>query len=467
MGAAGLLPSLAHAAPSVDVIVIGAGLAGLNAALILQGEGARVTVLEGAHRIGGRVHTADGIVSRPEYGASQIGRSYARVLDTVRRLGVPLDTEDRKLLPFATHLGGRWITANDWPSSDLNPLPEGLRTTPPALVIAKLLGAVSPLKSSSDWLDPAAAGHDKSIAEVLRGVGYSEAVLHLASLTAASMDGVSALAMMQELNRGRIDADFGKNVAPAAGELPPVSNVRGGTSRLAEAMHAALHQPARLGKVVARIDMQGKRVVVDCLDGTNYTADFVIAAIPFALLRHIEVRPGFTGLQAEAVQSLPTLDTTRAFLTIREPFWELDGLEPSFVSDGPIEMFWAIDNHQRRGAYRGMMIMTGDRASRLSSIEPADVPAFLLTELARLRPAAAGKIDMHTWNAWAANPLIRCCRHMYGPGQISRLAGPMIRPWQRLHVAGEHTRRNDYGMEAAMESGERAALEVLTGSADA
>jgi monoamine oxidase len=37
----------------------------------------------------------------------------------------------------------------------------------------------------------------------------------------------------------------------------------------------------------------------------------------------------------------------------------------------------------------------------------------------------------------------------------------MIVPWQRLHLAGEHTRRNDFGMEAAMESGERAALEIL------
>ena len=36
----------------------------------------------------------------------------------------------------------------------------------------------------------------------------------------------------------------------------------------------------------------------------------------------------------------------------------------------------------------------------------------------------------------------------------------MLKPWQALHFAGEHTRRLDIGMEAAMESGERVAIEI-------
>ncbi len=44
-----------------DVIIIGAGLAGLQAAIILEDEGARVLVLEADNRVGGRVHTLDHI----------------------------------------------------------------------------------------------------------------------------------------------------------------------------------------------------------------------------------------------------------------------------------------------------------------------------------------------------------------------------------------------------------------------
>jgi monoamine oxidase len=50
---------------------------------------------------------------------------------------------------------------------------------------------------------------------------------------------------------------------------------------------------------------------------------------------------------------------------------------------------------------------------------------------------------------------------MFAPGQITAFGREMILPHGRLHFAGEHTRRLDYGMEAAMESGERAALEIL------
>ena len=75
----------ARARESADVVVIGSGLSGLNAAWILSEAGADVLVLGRQHRIGGRVWSADekwvtnaGEVPI-ELGASQVGPSYARV----------------------------------------------------------------------------------------------------------------------------------------------------------------------------------------------------------------------------------------------------------------------------------------------------------------------------------------------------------------------------------------------------
>ena len=455
LAAATLSRRARSATAATDVIVIGAGLSGLNAALTLQSEGVRVTVLEGSARLGGRVHTADGIRTRPEYGASQIGRSYARVLDVTRRLKIPLVPEDRELLPFASHLQGRWIKKSDWPMSDLNPLPEKMRTVQPGQVSGTLLGQFSRLHNVDDWLDPSMLDLDVSFAELFRRNGVAEPVMRLAALNAVSMNDASALALMQEDNRGRIDRESGNTA------LPRTQNIAGGTARLVEAMAAALERPVQLRRVVSRIDMSGGKCRVECLDGSGYTADFVIAAIPFSVLRYVEVRPSFAGKQLEAVQELRYANTTRAYLAIKEPFWHADGIEPSFVSDGLVEMFWAIDNHKGTGEHKGMIILTGERASRFDGVPAAAAPQALLHELETIRPAARGKVKILTWNSWASEPLIRGCRHMYAPGQITRFAREMIAPWQRLHLAGEHTRRNDFGMEAAMESGERAAVEIL------
>ena len=73
--ALGATPLLAASGPvralnKSDVIVVGAGLSGLNAALILESAGLKVTVLEGRDRIGGRVQSLRNIPGNPEVGGT-------------------------------------------------------------------------------------------------------------------------------------------------------------------------------------------------------------------------------------------------------------------------------------------------------------------------------------------------------------------------------------------------------------
>jgi len=50
---------------------------------------------------------------------------------------------------------------------------------------------------------------------------------------------------------------------------------------------------------------------------------------------------------------------------------------------------------------------------------------------------------------------------VWRPGQVSQFLRPLGEPAGRLHFCGEHTALSNRGLEGAMESGERAALEVL------
>jgi monoamine oxidase len=69
-------------------------------------------------------------------------------------------------------------------------------------------------------------------------------------------------------------------------------------------------------------------------------------------------------------------------------------------------------------------------------------------------------LKVTAYKDWARDPLQKGCGFSLAPGQVNAFGRDFIKPWQVMHFAGEHTRRSDFGMESAMESSERAVLEV-------
>lgn len=464
----------AFAAEKTSVVVVGGGLAGLHAALTLLDAGVEVTVLEANTRVGGRVFTADSVEMRPEYGASQIGRSYARVIDLCRRFDLQLVPENRDVLPMSNYIGGQWLRSAQWEASPLNPLTGEDRKLQPAMLGSQLMGRYNRMTELDDWLKPAFADLDVSFRTLLTRHGHSAASLRLANLstTGNDLDSASMLSLMQEQTRQRFDLKFGgaeatgrpygfqENARPADG-LATINNILGGASRLTDAMRRALGDRLRTDKLVARIEMDATGAQVGCLDGSTYKGDFVVSAVPFTMLRRISVTPGLPPAQGEAVRMLPYGHTTRGYGVITAPYWEQDGFEPSFFTDGAIKMFWALKPRPGESDHRFMVVFTGAAAERIDVLDEATARRFVAAELARIRPSLAGKFTLTGWYSWGRDPLTQGCRHIFAPGQVMRLGAPMIAPHERLHFAGEHTRRLDFGMEAALESGERAATEIL------
>ena len=106
-------------------------------------------------------------------------------------------------------------------------------------------------------------------------------------------------------------------------------------------------------------------------------------------------------------------------------------------------------------------VAAGSRAPRLDALSSAERGRFVLDYLARMRPATKGRLEMIMTHSRAEQPCIRGVRHNCAPGRVSRFRDTMRAPHDRLLFAGEHTRRLEVGMESAMESGERAAIEIL------
>ena len=457
-------------AEKTDVVVIGAGLAGLNAALMLTDTGARVVLLEASNRVGGRVFThrfADGVI---ELGGSQVGRGYARFLEVAGRLGVEMGPGAHFYAPYSFLIDDQLVTKDDWPRSPLNRLVGAERERMPHTLRAMYFDENLPFDQADSWLQQDALKYDISLFEWLRSQGASDEAIRLIDqgLVEPGVFGVSALTLLQESVRGQL------GMRNALAEIENLSesdeyqrvqqtalHVVGEMDRFPKAIANHLGDRVRLGMPVSAIDMNATGATVVCEDGSRFSTDYVVSAVPFSTLRNVAITPGLPGEQGNAVKSMPYGRMSQVWLRVKgEPYWEVDGIEASMWGNGALTLV------RQEIGYDGnrdlvAAVAVGPRGTRLDSLPPAERGQFVLDYLAQVRPSTKGRLEVVTTHSWAEEPYIGGARHSYTPGQVSRFRDAMIRPHQRLHFAGEHTRRLEIGMESAMESGERAALEII------
>jgi monoamine oxidase len=446
------------AAESSDVLVIGAGIAGLTAALMLQDAGMKVRVLEGSARVGGRCMTAYDLPGRPEMGASTIGGQYARVRNYCDRFKVatapllPGTASEGNRLPLPISIGGAPVSHVPWGSNPRNPLPGYEHDTPPYILYGRYIGKNMPLTSLDDWVRPAAAHFDRlSLRDYLRAQGASDVAIKMFDGETYAYD-TSAISALDALRK-----QFLYTSVAFAGV---VQNAVGGISSVPVAMAGGLASPVLLEKFVTSIELSANRVEVRCEDGSRYAAPFCICAIPFSVLRGVAIDAALPPAQRRAIDHLAYSNQVMGWVVAKRPYWEADGLPAGLWSDGPAERFFSFPSRVEPSPNL-CFYLRGPHADAIRAMKTADAEAFLLAKMAELRPSTKGALEFIRLHSWPDYKFNRGGYAYFHPGQINDFAAVMGAPVGRLHFAGEHTAKLAPGMEGAAESGERAALEVL------
>ena len=237
--------------------------------------------------------------------------------------------------------------------------------------------------------------------------------------------------------------------------------------RLPEAMAAALNRAVITGKTVVGVEETADLVEVACSDDSRYRADALIATAPLPALRNIRIHPPLPPDQQAAINSIPYHAVTMSYFEVRRRFWEEDGLPPNIWGDAAAERFFA-QRLTADGAYSPDNPITsfiaysnGAMALRLDELGTEAGTRYLLEELARIRPAIKGALQPVTTVSWQRDSFAGGAYASWGPGQVTRFAHILAEPRGRLFFAGTHSAIANRGMEGALESGERAALEVL------
>lgn len=439
----------ARAQQDADVIVIGAGLSGLHAASLLEDLGLSVTVVEARNRVGGRVFTLSDKDEMPEGGGSEIGPMYARVMSTVERHDLKLEPWQISGLNFMLHVGGTAMTMSDWATSNANDLTDPYRAVPPLALTRTFMPKETGLPELDSWLEADYNTEDSSLYDHYVKQGADRAALRYLQLAAQS-DSLHTESLLWNLRKARVSS------FELTGE--PFNLVRGGMSKVPEAIAASLKGDLRLNTPVNGVTQTDSGVIVTTTSGETLRARYAICSLPLTVLRTLKLEPGLPALQAEAITSIPYGQATSVFLKVKEPFWEVDGLGSSHWSDGPIGRAynWGTPN----GKYI-WVFLNGIRNHPVRTWSDEDVMAYVLREMAAMRPSTVGRVEGIAVRNWSNDPYTQGTYAYRAPGQIAKYGNNVADAHGRIHFAGEHTAIFQQGMEGAMESGERAAFEVI------
>ena len=234
--------------------------------------------------------------------------------------------------------------------------------------------------------------------------------------------------------------------------------IRGGNDQLPKSFVEKLKDKIKLNSPVIKIVQKEKSVEVWFSENgkpESLTADFLICALPFTMLRKIEITPKFSAPKQTLIENLKYDSATRVFLQMRRRFWEDKNLN-GFAFGADNTEIWNVSFQQ--SARRGILqtYLRGDVADKLTALPLKDRLDKTVNNLEMLFPGALENFEMGITKCWREDPFVE--------GAWAHLAGKELELAQkaenRIFFAGDHTTHKASWMQGALESGIRAANEI-------
>jgi monoamine oxidase len=448
-----------------SVLVLGAGLAGLTAALELRNAGYKVQVLEFNQRAGGRNWTlrggdsfvelgghkqvcefAEGLYLNP--GPWRIPYHHRALLDYCRRLNVALE-------PFVQLNHNAFLHA----SGAFRGQPQRIRTIKADFqgAIAELLAKVT----AQGKLDEAVSTEDKEILlQALKSWGaLDNDYAYKASLISADRrgyakgpgGGLAAAPLagepvsLAEILRSRLWR-YLQNFASHSFQMTMFQPV-GGMDTIGKAFARELGAVIRYDAKVTRIEQGDDGVSVSYVSAKSPAevqvakADWCVCTIPLSILSQIPIQVG-ARMQA-AIDAVPYLSAVKIGLQFKRRFWEEDEAIYGGISytDLPIRQIAYPNyglNRPGRGVLLGAYVVEGAGAYEFTSMPPAERVARAVALGARVHPQYQAEFENGIAVAWHRVPFTLGCAGYWTEELRAEHYSDLCQIDSRIVLAGEH-----------------------------
>jgi monoamine oxidase len=437
-----------------DVVVVGAGFAGLSTARALTRLGHDVVVLEGRDRVGGRSYTTTIADVPVDLGATFVGPTQTEVLKLAAELGcetVPTYNRGKNLIRWRRKVRAYRSTI---PRLSILELFDVSRMQWRFDRVARLVPVVDP------WTPTIAPRVDnQSLERWLRSVHAGASARDLMAIVSRVTWGCepSEVSLMHAVR-----------YVKAAGGLGAMLDVQGGaqqdrfpagTQQIALRMADELGDRVTLGAVVERIERTaGGDVVVHSTAGAT-TAKAVVVAIPPAHRAAITFEPALPEGYSQLAGHWPQGNLSKAYAAYDTPFWRAGGCSGESLSDdGPVFITFDVSPSED-----GPGILLGFTDARTFDALPADQrrERALGCFAALYGDTALEPIDYvdHRWGAEEFAPGGPTAA--VPPGSWTKYGQWLRKPVDGIFWAGTETADQWTGfLDGAVRSGQRAAAEV-------
>jgi monoamine oxidase len=436
-----------------DVVVVGAGLAGLSAARDLMTAGSDVLVVEARNRPGGRVEQttlADGRIV--QLGGEVIGPFHESYLGLAEELGLTI-------VPSFPQLPGEdtWVLAEGRYVGDGFPwMSDADRASFAAL--SDEFGALARSVDPDDpWSHADADRLDRlSLGDWLRDRGATPNVVRARDLAmlALSAESVERTSLLAELRK---EAAAGGNGFYNY-DIWECSRVAEGSATVALRMADELGYRVRYGTAVRRIDVSPQGCATTTETGERFESDAVVCAIPVGPLRNVRV----VGVSEERMLSLDRQRhalAAKVVFTYADSFWHDNGQNgDSYFETAVIGGTWV----QREGIMS--TLVPPERLAAFLTTSQAHLEAELTDEMVEAFGEEARATQAVFFRRWGVDPFTLGYITGWRPGDVMSV-GPLHGTHEPpFYVCGSDQWVCGY-MEGAVRTGRAAAATALGGLA--